>query len=58
MSTVHPSSRQQLFFKDSIKDFSNGRREADGCELPWVGCAEVFATGVTIARRQSSGALK
>ncbi len=40
---------------DRLKDFANYRREADGSELPWVGCAGAFVTGVTIARRISSG---
>ncbi len=31
--------RQQCFFKDSIKDFANDRRQAYGCELSWVCCA-------------------
>ncbi len=42
--------RQQLFFENSRKDFANDRREAGGSVVRGV-----FATGVTIARHQSSG---
>ncbi len=42
--------RHQLFFEDRLKDFTNDRREADGSVVQGV-----FATEVTIARRQSSG---
>ncbi len=47
--------REQFFFEGRLKDFANGRREADGSELTWACCAGVIATGITIARRQSSG---
>ncbi len=47
--------RQQLFFEDRLKDFANDRREADGSELLGSVVRGLFATGVTIARRQSSG---
>ncbi len=47
--------RQQRFFEDSLNDFANDKRDADGPGLPWVYCAGGFATGVIIARRQSSG---
>ncbi len=42
--------RQQLFFEDRLKNFANDRREAAGSVVRGL-----FATGVTIARRQSSG---
>ncbi len=46
--------RQQLFFEDRLKDFAYDRRVADGSELleSW---GAGFATGVTVAWRQSSG---
>ncbi len=47
--------RQWVFFEDRLKDFANDRREAEGSELPGSVVRGLFATGVTIARRQSSG---
>ncbi len=37
--------RQQLIIEDFLKDFVNGRPEADGAELPWV-CLGVGGGGV------------
>ncbi len=48
---------QQLLFEDRLKGFANDRREADGPELPLVGCAGVLRLGLLLrgANRQEPG---
>ncbi len=48
---------QQLLFEDRLKGFANDRREADGPELPLVGCAGALRMWLLLrgANRQEPG---
>ncbi len=49
---------KDLLFENSFKRFANNRCQTNGPERFWSAVRGVFATGITMAWRQSSGIWK